>query len=110
MYRQRDKFKLDTCSVRERKPPHLERYRKYYVVGQIFLHTYCGHSSPRTPLSPSLLIVCVYQGYVEAIMKVYLGTAGLFNGYMMAFGYDIEIPTILESLDLFFTVEVLYYG
>lgn len=39
MYRQRDKFKLDTCSVRERKPPHLERYRKYYVVGRIFLHT-----------------------------------------------------------------------
>lgn len=30
--------------------------------------------------------------------------------YMMAFGYDIEISTILESLDLFFTVEVLYYG
>ena len=25
----------------------------------------------------------IYQGYVEAIMKVYLGTAGLFNGYMM---------------------------
>ena len=39
-------------------------------------------------------------------------TSSAWHGmtYMMAFGYDIEISTILESLDLFFTVEVLYYG
>ena len=59
-----------------------------------------------------LAVVNIQVSFTTLNERPLYETSSAWHGmtYMMAFGYDIEISTILESLDLFFTVEVLYYG
>ena len=59
-----------------------------------------------------LAVVNIQVSFITLNERPLYETSSAWHGmtYMMTFGYDIEISTILESLDLFFTVEVLYYG